>query len=163
MLSEFERLLYVHWGSGARAWRQRAERQNKVVTELKASLADPPYPGHSRFLSRLSEVPALPLSWREVLSNTRGVYVLTCPKTNELYIGGAFASGGFYARWMMHYVHEGDAIRFRSREPSDYRVAILEVAGSYATDEDICEMEARWKQKLQTRNGIECKLGSGME
>lgn len=152
LLSEFERLLYVLWGSGTRAWRQRAERQNKEVAELRADLTDPPYPGHGRFLRQLSDIPLLPGSWREVLRNVRGVYVLTCPKTNELYIGGAFAAGGFYERWLTHYDRQGDAVRFRSREPSDYRVAILEVAGSYATDDEICDMESRWKEKLQTRS-----------
>lgn len=39
----------------------------------------------------------------------------------------------------------------KSRDPSDYQVSILEVAGSAATVEEIREMEKLWKQKLQSR------------
>ena len=38
-----------------------------------------------------------------------------------------------------------------SREPSDYQVSILEVAGSSASDDDILKMEGRWQSKLQSR------------
>ena len=39
----------------------------------------------------------------------------------------------------------------KSRKPSDYQIAILEVAGSDASTEDILRMEALWKTKLQSR------------
>lgn len=37
----------------------------------------------------------------------------------------------------------------KSREPSDYQVSILEVAGSNLQIEDIVAMETRWKRKLE--------------
>jgi hypothetical protein len=46
---------------------------------------------------------------------------------------------------------EGDAMAFLSRDPADYRVSILEVAGSLITDDEIHAMEQRWKEKLQSR------------
>ena len=55
------------------------------------------------------------------------------------------------SRWLIHASMSGNAIPFRSREPEDYRVSILEVAGSLATDDDIIRMEQRWKEKLQSR------------
>ncbi len=42
-------------------------------------------------------------------------------------------------------------IALKSRDPSDYRVSILEVAGSSATHADIQKMEVLWKEKLQSR------------
>jgi hypothetical protein len=39
----------------------------------------------------------------------------------------------------------------KSREPSDYRVSILETAGSQLTAEDILDLEQIWKAKLQSR------------
>ncbi len=45
----------------------------------------------------------------------------------------------------------GGNVALKSREPSDYQVSILEVAGSYANIDDILKMEARWKQKLQSQ------------
>jgi hypothetical protein len=99
----------------------------------------------------LSEVEALPVAWREVLSNARGVYLLSCPRAREQYVGAAFAESGFFARWQQHAARHGDAAGFRVREPQDYRVSILEVAGSLAADAEIHEMEQRWKAKLQSR------------
>jgi len=39
----------------------------------------------------------------------------------------------------------------KSRDPSDYQVSILEVAGTVATPDDIIQMETLWKSKLQSR------------
>jgi hypothetical protein len=42
-------------------------------------------------------------------------------------------------------------VALKSRDPSDYQVSILEVAGTAANLEDILKMEGRWKEKLQSR------------
>jgi hypothetical protein len=147
----FEGRMLIDWGSGMRRWSQRADRTPKPIVEMRRQDSDPPYPGHSAFLRQLSEVEALPLSWRAILANARGVYLLTCPRTREQYVGGAYSGGGFLARWEQHASMEGDAIAFRSRDPADYRVSILEVAGSLTTDDEIHAMEQRWKEKLQSR------------
>ena len=83
--------------------------------------------------------------------SSSGVYLLTCPRTKEQYVGGAYSGGGFITRWGQHARMEGDAKAFRSRDPADYRVSILEVAGSLTTDDEIHAMEQRWKEKLQSR------------
>ena len=143
--------LFVDWGPGTRSWGQRAERQNKPITEIRRELREEPYPGHARFIRQLSEIENLPPSWLAILTASRGVYLLTCARTKEQYVGAAFAEGGFVARWLQHASRGGDAVAFRSREPSDYRVSILEVAGSLVSDAEIAEMEDRWKAKLQSR------------
>jgi hypothetical protein len=45
----------------------------------------------------------------------------------------------------------GGNVGLKSRDPSDYQVSILEVAGSAATVDEIIAMEGLWKQKLQSR------------
>ena len=74
--------LFVNWGPGTRSWGQRAERQNKRVTELRRELREEPYPGHARFIRQLSEIENLPPSWLAILTASRGVYLLTCARTN---------------------------------------------------------------------------------
>lgn len=149
--SEFEGKLFIAWGAGTRSWGQRAERQNKPIVELRREAKEEPYPGHTSFIAQLSQIEALPHSWAAVLQAARGIYLLTCPRTKEQYVGAAFSDGGFMSRWMQHLGRGGDAIAFRARQPEDYRVSILEVAGSLATDSDIVAMEIRWKDKLQSR------------
>lgn len=149
-LTQFEGKLIVDWGAGALAWAQFAQKNPKQIIELRRNQGDPPYPGHSSFVRQLSEIETLPDSWRAILANARGVYLLTCPHTKEQYVGGAYSGGGFLARWEQHARMEGDARAFRSRDPQDYRVSILEVAGSLTTDDEIHVLEQRWKDKLQS-------------
>lgn len=147
----YEGKLLIDWGGGTRSWGQYADRKLKPITELRRTEDEPPYPGHGAFVCQLSQIEALPMSWRAILTSVRGIYLLTCPKTKEQYVGAAFADGGFLTRWTQHALMKGDALAFRSRDPEDYRVSILEVAGSLATDDDIVRMEQRWKEKLQSR------------
>jgi hypothetical protein len=85
-------------GPGTRAWVQRAERQNKPVTELRTTFKEPPFPGFLGFLQALSTVDKLPKDWITSLRNARGVYLLTCPNTKEQYVGSATGHDGF---WLM--------------------------------------------------------------
>ena len=151
-LSDLSGKLYVDWGPGTRAWVQRARDQNKVVTEIRLAFKEEEFPGFSKFLKPLSEIQTLPRSWIEALSKTRGVYLLSCPKTKEQYVGSATGADGFWGRWQS-YVKSGHGgnIGLKSREPSDYRVSILETAGSQLTAEDILNLEQIWKAKLQSR------------
>jgi hypothetical protein len=100
----------------------------------------------------LSKIEGLPKGWIEILKNTAGVYLLTCPKTKEQYVGKASGAEGFWQRWMQYVATgHGGNVALKSRDNSDYRVSILEVAGSSATSDDILKMESRWMAKLQSR------------
>lgn len=151
-LSEFIGVLSIDWGDGTRSWVQRADNQNKAIVELRRSISEPEFPGYGAFIAQLSELESLPASWRTALGASRGVYLLTCPRTNEPYVGAAHGHDGFFGRWLS-YVRSGHGgnVGLKSRDPSDYRVSILEVAGSSASVEDILAMEACWKDKLQSR------------
>ena len=149
-LGDLSGRLHIDWPQG-RNWKRLGEAFGYKVREIRLQEADPPYPGHSAFFEKLSLVEVLPETWRSILQNAKGVYVLTCPRDKAHYVGKADGEGGFYARWLSHAYHGGDAIGFRQREPSEYRVGILEVAGSFASSRDIDQMEGRWKQKLQSR------------
>jgi hypothetical protein len=144
--------LLIDWGAGDRAWIQRADRQNKPITELRTEFKELDFPGFYNFIEPLSRLERLPQSWIAVLQSSQGIYLLTCPRTKEQYVGSATGEGGFWRRWQ-NYIqtgHGGD-IALKSRDPSDYQISILEVAGTAATTDDILRMEALWKAKLQSR------------
>ncbi len=151
-LNDLAGRLIIAWGEGGRAWIQRADNQDKVVLEIRQEFREPEFPGFARFISPLSKVEGLPVGWTAALSASRGVYLLTCPKTREQYVGSATGAEGFCGRWLS-YPRDGHGgnVGLKSRDPSDYQVSILEVAGSAATVEDILGMEALWKRKLQSR------------
>lgn len=144
--------LFIDWGPGVLAWVQYAERNDKPVIELRPEFKEPAFPGFLNLIEPLSRLTKLPQSWIAALEAARGVYLLTCPKTKEQYVGSATGEQGFWGRWL-NYVqtgHGGD-IALKSRDPSDYQVSILEVAGSSTTRDDILHMEGRWQAKLQSQ------------
>jgi len=144
--------LIIDWGHGERAWIQRADRQNKDVIELRTKFNEPEFPGFLNFLESLSKVERLPKSWITALRSAKGVYLLTCPRTKEQYVGSATGEGGFLQRWEEYArTGHGGNVALKSRDPSDYQVSILEVAGSGSVVDDIMAMEKRWKLKLQSR------------
>lgn len=150
--SDFEGKLIIDWGLGERAWIQRADNQNKKVIELKKTINEPVFPGYLKFITHLSEIDSLPITWIEILKNTKGVYLLTCPKTKEQYVGSAYGSDGFWSRWKEYKITgHGNNVALKSRDPSDYQISILEVLGTGNNDKDIIDCETLWKEKLQSR------------
>jgi hypothetical protein len=143
--------LFIDWGPGALAWVQYAERNNKPIIELRRAFQEPDFPGFLNFIQPLSKLVNLPPSWLFALKSSRGVYLLTCPKTKEQYVGSATGEEGFWGRWQ-NYIQNGHGgnVGLKSRDPSDYQVSILEVAGTSATQDDIQRMEGRWQAKLQS-------------
>ncbi len=138
--------------SGKRAWVQRAEAQGKDVTELRLDGAERPFPGLMAFTEPLSALDAAPPGWALALASARGVYLLTCPRDGSLYVGSATGEGGFGARWAEYRANgHGGNVALRGREPADYVVSVLQVAGSADTADDILAAEAAWKRKLQSR------------
>jgi hypothetical protein len=149
---DLEGKLLIEWDEGARSWVQRADRQNKAIVELRPKFEEEKFPGFLSLMEPLSKVEGLPKTWIAILKNATGVYLLTCPKTKEQYVGSAYGIEGFWHRWM-EYVTTGHGgnVALKSREPSDYQVSILEVAGSNDNIDDILKMESRWKLKLQSK------------
>ena len=126
--------------------------QNKPIIELRPEFKEPEFPGFLNFMEPLSKIEGLPKTWIEILKQAKGVYLLTCPRTKETYVGSACGERGFWQRWVGYAQtgHGGNVI-LMSRERSDYQVSILEVAGTSAQDDEILKMESKWKKKLQSR------------
>jgi len=151
-LREFAGRLWIVWGKGYRAWIQRGDRVPKPVLELKRTFGEDPFPGFAALILNLSEIETLPSAWAEALRATKGVYLLTCPRTREQYVGIASGVDGFLGRWREYFATgHGGNVGLRSRQPEDYRVSILETVGSAATAADLLAVESRWKDKLQCR------------
>jgi GIY-YIG catalytic domain len=148
-LKRYSGVLFIDWGDSPRAWIQR--RTDKVITELYREFKEAEFPGFSKFIKRLSEIELIPSEWIAILRNQRGIYLLTCPDTKEQYVGKASGAGGFWGRWQ-DYIGDGHGgnIRLRSRV-SDYQVSILETVGNAMSDAELSALEARWKEKLQSR------------
>jgi GIY-YIG catalytic domain len=151
-LADFEGRIVIKWGDSvqsARTYFQLASGKEKPILEIRRKVTEPDFPGFENFVQPLSKILSLPPTWIAVLKATKGIYVLTCPKTSEMYIGQAGGDNGFFSRWEQYALTgHGENVQLKSREASDYQVAILEVAG---TNSNLYEMESTWKLKFQTR------------
>jgi len=155
LLPQFEEYagkLFIDWGTGFRAWSQRCSSKDKPIVELRKEFKEAEFPGFNNFIGSLSTLDKLPPGWVTALRSVKGIYLLTCPKTKEQYVGSASGANGIWGRWQDYAENRhGGNVGLKSRELSDYQVSVLEVAGSAATTEDILGMEARWMRKLQSR------------
>jgi hypothetical protein len=141
----------IEWGAGTRSWIQRAHTQEKIIVEITRDFKEPPFPGFIHFIEPLSRIDRLPPDWISILSNSKGVYLLTNPDTREQYVGAATGELGFWGRWL-DYLRTGHGGNVGLKaNPSDYQVSILEVAGSGAMREEIIRLEELWKLKLKSR------------
>jgi hypothetical protein len=148
-LSAYAGKLLVAWGEGYRSWLLRADERDKPILELRRTVSEPPFPGHLKFVTRLSMLEGMPESWKSALSSVGGIYLLTCSRTRAHYVGKADGVGGFLSRWRAYLANgHGGNQELRRRRPSDYQVAILHVAGS---SDNLDEIEALWKAKLLSR------------
>lgn len=151
-LADYAGRLWIEWGPGYRAWIQRGDRKEKPIVELRRVFGEDPFPGFAALILNLSDIGSIPTTWAAALSATRGIYLLTCPATREQYVGMAAGTNGFLGRWMEYFATgHGGNVGLKSRDPSDYRVSILETVGTSATTADLLLLEARWKDKLQSR------------
>ena len=151
-LEDYQGRLSIVWGYGYRAWVQRAETNEKKILEIRRNENEPPFPGFLDFREQLSRLASVPMKWREALASVSGIYLLTCPRTGKQYVGSAHGAAGFWGRWE-EYASRGHGGNRRMMDvpSSDYHVAVLEVAASTTTIENLIEMENRWKEKLRTR------------
>ncbi|MCW1413350.1 GIY-YIG nuclease family protein [Rhizobium sp. 1AS11] len=151
-LSEYAGRLWIDWGKGFRAWIQRGDRKEKAIVELRRTFEEDPFPGFSALILNLSDIETIPASWSAALSSTRGIYLLSCPRSREQYVGMASGAEGFLGRWREYFATgHGGNVGLKSRDPSDYRVSILETVGTSANAADLLLLEVRWKDKLLSR------------
>lgn len=160
-LADYIGRLYIDWGggsSGKRSWNQRADVQDKFITELHLDQAEQPFPGLMAIASPLSVIAEAPPGWIQRMADAHGVYLLACPSTGELYVGSATGDGGFWSRWQEYRRNgHGGNVALVGRKPTDWRMSVLQVAGSADSADNILAMEAAWKVKLQAREFGLCR------
>jgi hypothetical protein len=163
LLDAYVGRVVIEWGKSKIAWVQRAGWQPKDILEIRATVAEEPFPGFIHFISTIQALADVPSTWRSNLSNARGIYLLVSKKTGQQYVGSALGSEGFWGRWQA-YAHDGHGGNklMKGTADGDYQVSILEVASSSATEAEILRLEALWMKKLTTTTyGLNSRPGQG--
>jgi hypothetical protein len=98
-------------------------------------------------------------SWRTVLSNVAGVYLISDPDSGKLYVGSATGEGGIWSRWCQYVDGHGNNVELRKlvgelgkERARGFRFSILEIADLHASLEEVLARESHWKRILLSRS-----------
>ena len=151
ILRSYAGRIFVDWGSGYRAWVQRADRGEKEILEIRREKDARQFPGFAYFNWPLQELASIPSSWRVALEAVSGVYLLISKTTGKQYVGSATGAGGFWSRWQDYGNSHGGNEGIKATSDRDFQVSILEVAASSTSFDEVLKLEAKWKGKLLAR------------
>jgi hypothetical protein len=120
----------------------RLDSVNGQAGPLEAGnvLSDRPrirFAGIKEFRARIRELAAVPGTWRTILAQFAGVYLLCDHTTGKQYVGKADGVGGFWARWEQYAAtSHGGNTRIKehlAQHPgADFHVCVLDWVGSSA-------------------------------
>lgn len=160
--TDLEQRTLIDWGSGTRAWVQRlTPHRDREVIELRRSRVGRSFPGYLHVdlslpdLRRILNHPGEYADWHQALSAVGGVYVLRDRKSSTLYVGAAYGSGGFLARWQAYASNgHGENIRLKellTGDPTRFdalSISILAVLDLSESPAMFLEREQLYKRKL---------------
>ena len=160
--SNLENRLIIEWPATGRhhQWLQRKDQAKNIpIHEIRAIGVNRAFTGYDDVLLTFSEMRSLikhdATGWKEALSSTRGVYLITDVLAGDLYVGSATGRGGLWSRWADYSksVHGGNKIMIDKVENiSAYedrlQISILETLGNLASRKDGLNAEQKWKKKL---------------
>lgn len=158
-LAEYRGRIVIEWGDAARVWVQRADRQEKAIIEVRREPREPSFPGFLHLMLPLDKVANVPPAWSVALRNVRGIYLLVHRGSGAQYVGSAYGADGILGRWLSYADGHGGNVAMRelAAGADAYEATILEIVGSDATIEEICERENLWKKKLGSKaQGLNC-------
>lgn len=136
-----------------------------LISEIKAErLTIAEFPGFKEINISKSELDVIVSqsleSWRTALSSVAGIYLISDTESGKLYVGSATGEGGIWQRWSGYSAtgHGGNKElvalmdEFGSESISGFRFAVLEIADTHASKDDVLARESHWKRVLLTRD-----------
>jgi hypothetical protein len=130
-----------------------------VVKEiLPNSLDNDLFPGYDKVNISWSELNRVieKDTWKTVLQNQKGVYLLTDISNGKTYVGSAYGQNMILGRWTSyvktrHGGNKGLKALTSDHIKENFRYSILDIYKSTTDDQIIIEREGWWKEVLQSR------------
>lgn len=135
----------------------------EVSEILPSRLTIRAFPGHNSVRISYSELKSIVgqgvQTWHGALSNVKGVYLITDNSCGKQYVGSAVGGSGIWQRWS-DYAKNGHGSNKELRSllkdkgvghTANFQYAILEIADTHSTDDQIRSRETYWKKVLRSR------------
>jgi hypothetical protein len=145
--------LVVEWPPPELSWWRRAHRNRMpIFSILEESRLDPPMPDWHEIVLEWEELALLSPRWRSRLAEWRGIYYILDTSDGKGYVGSAYGVDNLLGRWLQYAGsgHGGNS-QLRTRNPRDFRFAILERVKPDEDAEAVIQLENAWKKRLRTR------------
>lgn len=145
--------LILRWPGIERSWWRWAVRNNFAVDAICEE---------SRLIQRLPEwesltldwhkLQVLPASWRQALSQWRGIYYIFDKASSKGYVGSASGRQNILGRWLNYAAtgHGGNRL-LRACDPANFVFSILQRVSPDMDPGEIGPIESSWKERLHTR------------
>lgn len=158
----------VKWHGGARNWWQWIKNEMEVIS-IHPGLHYKHFSGYFDFILNFDELKEFVENeysdWKNALSVTKGIYLISDTNTGQLYVGSASGKNGIWGRWS-YYVEtngHGDNKKLKElidKEPeyaNNFQFSILMTLPMIMKQEDVIKEEALYKKKLGTNTfGLNC-------
>jgi hypothetical protein len=145
--------LIVGWPGGERTWCRWADRNEfPVEAILEESVLVRDMPAADELTLSWEELRVLPKSWKSVLSQWRGVYLIVDVLDGKGYVGSAYGTDNLLSRWLSYAAlgHGGNK-KLRGRAPEGFRFSVLKRVSPDMDADDVIRIEGTWKKRLHTR------------
>jgi hypothetical protein len=99
------------------------------------------------------ELKILPRSWKDKMSQWRGIYYILDASDGKGYVGAAYGNENILGRWLNYAAsgHGGNK-ELRKRDPANFRFSILESLALGLDKDAVIGRENSWKVRLHTRD-----------
>jgi len=145
--------LVVGWPPPERSWWRRAHRNVMPVLAIhEESILGAEMPDWEKIKLTWEELSVLPMRWRHILTQWRGIYFIFDKSDGKGYVGSAYGADNLLGRWRNYGVlgHGGNRL-LKKRDPSDFRFTILQRVSPDMETHEVIRLESSWKERLHTR------------
>jgi hypothetical protein len=153
LLAEWKGRLTLNW-PGERSWsRWGTSKSNLVVQAIhEESVLAGEMPSWDQLILTWSDLHDMPGSWKERLSQWRGVYFIHDRSDGKGYVGSAYGTENILGRWNIYAkTGHGNNKLLRDRRPDDLSFSILQLVAPDLSADDVIRLEGTWKNRLHTR------------
>ena len=153
VMSSWKGRLVLGWPGKELSWWRWSERNAiPVETIHEESALVRRLPRWQGMVLRWDELRVLPRSWREALSQWRGIYYIFDTHAGKGYVGSAAGAENLLGRWLDYARsgHGGNKL-LRACRPEGLEFSILQRVSPDTEVAEVVALEADWKQRLHSR------------
>lgn len=145
--------LVINWPVPHRLWWRWARNASFPVAAIeRESRFVRGMPAWHELVLGWNELNNLPESWRAVLGQWRGIYLIYDIARQAGYVGAAYGKDNILGRWLTYArTGHGGNVGLRRSNPADLRFSILQRTSPDLEPGEVVALEAGWKERLHTR------------